>query len=237
MKLLADGVVEEVQEEDIQCVNPLTVASNKKGKKRLCLDLSRHVNESCQAKKFRIESIQDFIKTVKQGSWCWYYDLKSAYHHVSIIEKHRKFLGFKVVIEGKARVFRFVAMPFGYKDASRILTKIMRTPICRWRTMDNVCVLVSGLGGQVQLGGQGRAAQRSERRDGVLGEQVGRVLRTADQAFGRGVRVLCVLRQWGAPDRWQGQQEGHRAGEQEVPGVLGGVGEGAELHLQGAEVY
>jgi hypothetical protein len=54
--------------------------------------------------------------------------LKSA-HHVAIIEKHRKFLGFKVVIEGKARAFRFVDMPFGYKDASRIFAKIMRTPI------------------------------------------------------------------------------------------------------------
>ena len=27
-------------------------------------------------------------------------------------------------------------MPFGYKDASRILTKVMRTPICRWRMMN-----------------------------------------------------------------------------------------------------
>ena len=134
--MLVDGVIEEVEEEDVEGVNPLFVASNKKGKKRLCLDLSRHVNESCQAKKFRIESIQDFIKTVKQGSWCWYYDLKSAFHHISIIQKHRKFLGFRVVIDGKARVFRFVAMPFGYKDASRILTKVMRTPICRWRMMN-----------------------------------------------------------------------------------------------------
>ena len=117
-------------------VNPLFVASNMKGKKRFCLDLSRHVNESCQAKKFRIESIQDFIKTVNQGSWCWYYDLKSGFHHISIIQKHRKFLGFRVVIDGKARVIRFVAMPFGYKDASRILTKVMRTPICRWRVMN-----------------------------------------------------------------------------------------------------
>ena len=77
--MLVDGVIEEVEEEDVEDVNPLVVASNKKGKKRLCLDLSRHVNESCQAKKFRIESIQDFIKTVKQGFWCWYYDLNQHF--------------------------------------------------------------------------------------------------------------------------------------------------------------
>jgi hypothetical protein len=30
-------------------------------------------------------------------------------------------------------LFRFRAMPFGYRDASRILTKVMRTPVCKWR--------------------------------------------------------------------------------------------------------
>ena len=80
------------------------------------------------------ESVVNKLKD--KSSWCWYYDLKSAFHHISIIQKHRKVLGFRVVIGGEARVFRFVAMPFGYKDASRILTKVMRTPICRWRVMN-----------------------------------------------------------------------------------------------------
>ena len=56
--MLVDGVIEEVEEEDVEGVNPLFVASNK---------------------KFRIESIQDFIKTVKQGFWCWYYDLNQHF--------------------------------------------------------------------------------------------------------------------------------------------------------------
>ena len=50
-----------------------------------------------------------------------------------MVEKHRKYLGFEVVIEGETRLFRFIAMPFGYRDASRILTKVMRTPVCKWR--------------------------------------------------------------------------------------------------------
>ena len=33
----------------------------------------------------------------------------------------------------KVRMFRFKAMPFGYNDASRTLTKVMRTAICKWR--------------------------------------------------------------------------------------------------------
>ena len=132
-KFLLNEVIEEVEAKEVLCINPLTVASNKKGKKRLCIDLSRHVNLSCVAKKFKVESVEEFIRTVKQGSWCWYYDLKSAFHHISIIEKHRKYLGFEVTIDGQSKVFRFKAMPFGYKDASRILTKLMRTPICSWR--------------------------------------------------------------------------------------------------------
>ena len=132
-KLIHNDVIEEVEAKEVACINPLTVASNKKGKKRLCIDLSRHVNLHCAAKKFKVESVGEFIRAVKQGSWCWYYDLKSAFHHISVIEKHRKYLGFEVTMDGQAKVFRFKAMPFGYKDASRVLTKVMRTPICSWR--------------------------------------------------------------------------------------------------------
>ena len=132
-KLLANGIIEEVGDDKVICVNPM-VASNRVGKQRLCIDLSRHVNNSCVAKRFKIESVSEFVKVVKQGAWCWLYDLKSAFHHVNVIEKHRKYLGFEVVIDGEAKLFRFRAMPFGYRDASRILTKVMRTPLCKWRT-------------------------------------------------------------------------------------------------------
>ena len=133
-KLLVNKVIEEVDRSKVICVNPLSVASNAKGKKRLCLDLSRHVNEHVQANKFRIESVMEFQKSVKEGSWCYYFDLKSAFHHVNIIDKHRKYLGLKVFLDGKERVFQFRAMPFGYRDASRILTKLLRTPLTRWRS-------------------------------------------------------------------------------------------------------
>ena len=63
----------DLEEEDkVTCINPISVASNRVGKRRLCIDLSRHVNNSCMAKKFKIESI-----------------------------------------DGKVRLFRFKAMPFG----------------------------------------------------------------------------------------------------------------------------
>ena len=133
-KLLENGVIEEVGIKDITCINPLSVASNKKGKLRLCLDLSRHVNLACEAKRFRIESITEFTKVVKKGAWAVFYDLKSAFHHVEVIVKHRRFLGFSIRVDGEVRYFRYNQMPFGYRDASRILTKIMRTPVNKWRS-------------------------------------------------------------------------------------------------------
>ena len=61
LKLLTNGVIDEVGED----INPMLVVSNQIGKKRLCIDLSRHVNNSCTAKKFKIESFSDFVKVVK----------------------------------------------------------------------------------------------------------------------------------------------------------------------------
>ena len=77
-KLLANKVIEEVDRSKVAYVNPLSMASNAKGNKRLCLDLSRHVNEYVQANKFRIELVVEFQKSVKEGSWCYYFDLRSA---------------------------------------------------------------------------------------------------------------------------------------------------------------
>ena len=132
-KLLRRRVIEEVDHKEVACINPMSVASNREGKKRLCIDLSRHVNDYCKAKKFRIESVSEFSKAVKKGSWLFSFDLKSAYHHVVIHKNHRKFLGFSLEFHGKVRTFQFVGMPFGYKDASRILTKMLRVPLHRWR--------------------------------------------------------------------------------------------------------
>ena len=55
-KLAKAKLVREVDRWSLCCVNPLTVAKNARGKKRLCLDLSRCVNGVVKAPKFRIES-------------------------------------------------------------------------------------------------------------------------------------------------------------------------------------
>ena len=56
LKLLHLDILKEVRRDEVTCINPLTVALNAVGKKRLCIDLSRCVNEVNASYKFRIES-------------------------------------------------------------------------------------------------------------------------------------------------------------------------------------
>ena len=48
--------------------------------------------------------------------------------------------------------------------------------------------------------------------------------RPADKTFGLYPGVLCVLRFWKIPNRWQGEQEGSREEGEEISGNIAGVG-------------
>ena len=79
MKLVEMKVLKEVAKEEVSCVNPLTVAINDRGKKRLCIDLSRYVNEFTETKKFKIESTLQFLQVVQPGDYMWAFDLKARH--------------------------------------------------------------------------------------------------------------------------------------------------------------
>ena len=57
LKLLTNGVIEEVDEEKVICTNPLSVASNRIGKRRLCIDLSHHVNVRRRNLRLKVSQI------------------------------------------------------------------------------------------------------------------------------------------------------------------------------------
>ena len=85
-KLVKLEILKEVERGEVSCVNPLTVAINGVGKKRLCIDLSRYVNDFTTAAKFRIESTLQFLQVVKVGDFLYAFDLKSAYHQIEMFE-------------------------------------------------------------------------------------------------------------------------------------------------------
>ena len=133
MKLVEMRVLKEVVKEEVSCINPLTVAINDRLKKRLCIDLSRYVNEFTEAKKFKIESTMQFLQVVQPGDYMYAFDLKAAYHQVPMFQPHWRYLGLSAVFKGIKKYFVFTCLPFGLNDAARALTKLLRFPLQTWR--------------------------------------------------------------------------------------------------------
>ena len=90
-ELVRQKRVKIVSRSDIHCVNPLTVATNSKNKKRLCIDLSRSLNKVSKKKKFQIESTDSALAMIEEDSWCAAFDLKAAYHHIRLNENVHKY--------------------------------------------------------------------------------------------------------------------------------------------------
>ena len=126
-------LVREVDRRSLVCVNPLTVVVNARGKRQLCIDLSRCVNKVIKAPKFKIESTFAALQ-VKKGDYCFSFDLKSAYLQVKLNDNFLQYFGFALDFEdGLRRYFQYLNLPFGLNDACRVLTKLPRSPLDRWR--------------------------------------------------------------------------------------------------------
>ncbi|KAK3108944.1 hypothetical protein FSP39_019460 [Pinctada imbricata] len=149
LKLLEKGCISETVIPPV-VVNPLTVAFNREGKARLVLDC-RHINLHIFKFKFRLEDASVARYLFEIGDYAFTFDLKSAYHHISIFEAHRKYLGFAWTFQGesKVRYFVFNVLPFGVSSAAHIFTKVMRTVVKYWRNdgLKIIMYLDDGLGG------------------------------------------------------------------------------------------
>lgn len=91
-QLCSIGSVVRVDEPPIG-VNPLAVAVQGEGKKRLILDRS-FLNGFLVSYKFKLENMKNVLNFVLKGSFLAKLDLKSGCHHVHISENHQKYLGF-----------------------------------------------------------------------------------------------------------------------------------------------
>lgn len=88
-KLLNKGCISRVYRKP-HVVNPLTVASNKGSTLRLVLDAS-HINPHIVRYKHKYEDAKTARQLFEQGDFIFSYDLKSAYHHISISSRHHIF--------------------------------------------------------------------------------------------------------------------------------------------------
>jgi hypothetical protein len=106
-ELVDSGCVHEVP--FITCVvNPLSVATNKSGKKRLILDLSV-LNKFVKKQKFKFEDWKLAIKFFKEDSYLYKFDLRSGYHHFDICPQQQTYLGFS----WNGKYFCFTVLVFG----------------------------------------------------------------------------------------------------------------------------
>ena len=129
-------------------VNPLTVAYNKSGKPRLVLDC-RHINVCLFKFRYRYEDDQVARDLFDTGDFLFTFDLRSAYHHISIFAEHRQYLGFSSTINGKQRFYTFNVLPFGLSTAGFIFSKVTRhfVKFMRSKNVKIVMYLDDGLSG------------------------------------------------------------------------------------------
>jgi hypothetical protein len=141
-KLLRTNCIKEVKEVP-HIVNPLTVAQDKSGKFRLILDC-RHLNEHLAKFSFRYEDSHTALDMIIDSDFMYTFDLKSAYHHITIYESHTKYLGFS----WNNSFYIYKVLPFGIATASYIFTKITRVLVKHWResAMRIIMFLDDGIG-------------------------------------------------------------------------------------------
>lgn len=74
-------------------VNPLSVAINKSGKKRLILDFSV-LNKFVTKEKFKFEDWKTAVQFFNKDMFLFKFDLKSGYHHFDVCPQKQTYLGF-----------------------------------------------------------------------------------------------------------------------------------------------
>ncbi len=84
------------------------------------LDLHR-LNYSLYRGKFRMLMLKSILSQVQEWDWFVTVDLKDAYIHIQVVQRHRKFLRF--AFGGKA--YQYKVLPFGLALAPRTLIKCM----------------------------------------------------------------------------------------------------------------
>ena len=129
--LLSKGYIKKVSNRP-HVINPLSVAFNSQGKRRLILDL-RHVNKHLFKFCVKYEAFDVLKNYITKGGFMVKFDLKSGYHHINIFEEHQTFLGFSWFYQNTKSYFIFTVLPFGLATACNVFTKFMRPLISRWR--------------------------------------------------------------------------------------------------------
>ena len=109
-------------------VNPLSVAENSSGKKRLILDL-RITNKFIWKEKITFEDHKTALEYFTKNSYCFKFDIQKAFHNIDVCLEHQTYLGFA----HNGEYFAFTVLPFGLTSSPYVFTKCMRELVKHWR--------------------------------------------------------------------------------------------------------
>ena len=102
-----------------EVVNPLSVAFNRSGKKRLILDL-HEVNLHIWKDKVKFEDFKVALTYFKKQGFMFKFDLKSGYHHIDMAQWCHTYLGFC----WDSKYYVFTVLPFGLSSSPCVFTKM-----------------------------------------------------------------------------------------------------------------
>ncbi len=120
--LLQKGAIEEVLQSEVErgFFSRYFLVPKRDGGLRPILDL-RRFNFSLYKGKFKMLTMRTIMSQVQEGDWFVTIDLKDAYFHIQVIQRHRRFLRF--AFGGKA--YQYKVLPFDLALAPRTFTKCM----------------------------------------------------------------------------------------------------------------
>ncbi|XP_064083977.1 uncharacterized protein LOC135199749 [Macrobrachium nipponense] len=90
-------------------------------KKRLCIDYSQNINQYTELDAYPLPRIEDMVHDLAKYKGFSTFDLKSAYHQISIKESERKYTAF----EGAGEFFQFCRIPFGVTNGVAAFQRAM----------------------------------------------------------------------------------------------------------------
>ena len=131
-ELLKSGCIKQVSYTP-RNVNPLSVATQRSGKKRLILDL-RFINKHIYKQHVKFEDWRVAQQYIQKDGFMINFDLKQGYTHIDIHPQYHTYLGFAWSIKGKTHYFIYTVIPYGINVGPYIFTKVMRQLIKHWRS-------------------------------------------------------------------------------------------------------
>ncbi|KAH7823075.1 putative Reverse transcriptase (RNA-dependent DNA polymerase) [Monocercomonoides exilis] len=120
-KQLETNIIKPIQEKDVKHLNPVFVIRKKDGGWRQIVDC-RRLNNAIKTIYYKQEDHRTVEKIILEKDYAVTLDLSQAYYLIKISEELSPFISFVF----KGIYYAYHGMPFGYKDAPRTFTKVMR---------------------------------------------------------------------------------------------------------------